>query len=124
MSRVIDSFIIDEDGPNQSTKLYQRVPVAPIASQPGRLDCEHGTDAAFADRCQQALEARPVDAARRSTQNIVDDLNTSPTELPGAIGETVVPALALVIVHQLIGCRLTDIDADIDARAAHKIAQR
>jgi hypothetical protein len=117
MSRIIDSVLVDDDGPNQSTELDQSVPVAPIASQPGRLDREHGTDAAFADRCQQALEARPVDAASRSTQIIVDDLNASPTEMPGALGEPVLSALALLIVHKLIGRRLTD----IDVRAAHKM---
>jgi hypothetical protein len=64
------------------------VPVAAVtASQPRRFDCEHGTDAAFADRCQQALEARPIDAAARATQIIVDDLYRCPTELPGTIGE-------------------------------------
>src|SRR5690348_1604731 len=87
------------------------MPVAPIARQPGRLDRKHRTDAAFADRCQQALETGPIDAAGRSTQIIVDDLNASPTELPGAIGEPVLSALALMIVHELIGSRLTDIDA-------------
>ena len=45
MSRIIDPVFVDEDGTNQSAKLNQRVPVAPIASQSGRLDREHGTDA-------------------------------------------------------------------------------
>ena len=100
MSRIIDPVFVDEDGPDQSAKLNQRVPVAPIARQSGRLDCEHGTDAAFTDRGKQSLEAGPVDAASRSTQIIVDDLNASPTELPGAIGEPVLSALALLIVQR------------------------
>jgi hypothetical protein len=90
------AVLVDDDCPNQSTELDQSVPVAPIASQPGGLDREHGPGTAFADRCQHAFEARPVDAASRSTQIIIDDLNTSPTELPGAIGEPVLSALALL----------------------------
>src|SRR5712691_8035979 len=44
-------------------------------------------------------------------QIIVDDLYRCPTELPGTIGQPILPAPALVIVHELIGRRLTDIDA-------------
>jgi hypothetical protein len=50
MSRIIYSVLVDEDGTNQSTKFYQRVPVAPIASQPRRLDRKHGTDAKAVQR--------------------------------------------------------------------------
>jgi hypothetical protein len=39
------------------------MPIATVTGQPRRLDREHGADAAFADRSQQALEARPLDAA-------------------------------------------------------------
>jgi len=40
-----------------------------------------------------------------------DNWDSGPAELPGAIGEPVFTALALLIVQELIGCRLTDIDA-------------
>ena len=65
----------------------------------------------FADRRKQALEAGPIDAAARATQIIVDDLDRCRTELRGMIGEPILPAPALVTVHELIGRRLTDIDA-------------
>src|SRR5260370_20770805 len=111
MPRIIDSVLVHDDSPDQSTELDQRMPVAAVARQPGRLDREHSPDAAFADRREQAFEARPIDAAPRATQIIVDDLYRCPTELPGSIGEPILPAPALVIVHELIGRRLTDIDA-------------
>src|SRR6478672_5078008 len=111
MPRIIDSVLVHDDSPDQSTELDQRMPVAAVARQPGHLDREHSPDAAFADRRKQALEARPIDAAARATQIIVDDLYRCPTELPGTIGEPILPAPALVIVHELIGRRLTDINA-------------
>ena len=62
MPRIIDAVLIYDDGSDKSTELNQRVPVATVASQPRRFDREYRTDATFADRCQQALEARPIDA--------------------------------------------------------------
>ena len=103
MPRIVDSVLVYDDGPDKSTELNQRVPVAAVTSQPRRFDCEYGTDAAFADRCQQALEARPIDATARAAKIIVDDLDRSPSELPGAIGEPVLPVPALRIVQELIG---------------------
>src|SRR5215831_9908562 len=108
MARIVDSILVDDNGPDQSTELDQRVPVTAVASQPGRFDREHGPDAALADRRQQAVEARPIDATCRSTQIVVDDLNAGPTEPPRALGESVLSALALAIVHELISRRSTD----------------
>src|SRR5215471_3555079 len=67
-------------------------------------------DAALADRCQQTLEAWPIDADAGAAKIIVDDLDCSPAELSGAIGEPVLTAAALQIVQQLIGRRLADVD--------------
>src|SRR5215831_19274388 len=120
MARIVDSILVDDNGPDQSTELDQRVPVTAVASQPGRFDREHGPDAALADRRQQALEARPIDATCRSTQIVVDDLNAGPTEPPRALGEPVLSALALAIVHELISRRLTD----VDVRASCKMLRR
>src|ERR1700730_17707091 len=108
MPRIIDSVLVYDDGPDKSTELYQRVPVAAVTSQPRRFDRKYGTDAAVADRRQQAIEARPIDATARSAKIIVDDLDCSPAELPGTISEPVLTAAALRIVQELIGRRLAD----------------
>src|SRR5438552_5649066 len=105
MPRIIDSVLVDDDGPDQSTELDQSMPVAAIASETRGLDRKHGADTPLADRCQQALEAGACDAAARATEIIVDDLDSDPAELLGAISESVLPTPALVIVCQLIGCR-------------------
>src|ERR1700736_2935600 len=120
MPRIIDAVLVYDDGPDKSTELNQRVPVAAVTSQPRRFDRKYGTDAAFADRCQQALEARPIDATARAAKIIVDDLDRSPAELPGTIGEPVLTAAALRIVQKLIGRRL----ADVDESAAAQVVSR
>src|SRR5215471_166423 len=96
------------------------MPVAAVTSQPRRLDRKYGTDAAFADRCQQTLEAWPIDAGAGAAKIIVDDLDYSPAELPGTLGEPVLTAAALQIVQQLIGRRL----ADVDKSAATQMVSR
>src|SRR6266446_5750669 len=110
MPRIIDSVLVYDDGPDKSTELNQRVPVAAVTSQPRRFDREYGTNAAFADRCQQSLEARPIDATAGAAKIIVDDLDCGPAELPGTIGEPVLTAAALRIVQKLISRRLADVD--------------
>src|SRR5215475_10932283 len=120
MARIVDSVLVDDESPDQSTELDQRVPVTAVTRQSRRLNCEHGAHAGFADRSQQALEARPSGAATRAAKIIVGDLDCGPAELTGAIGETILPASALVIVRQLIGRRLSD----VDVRAARKMLSR
>src|SRR6266404_7522586 len=110
MPRIIDSVLVYDDGPDKSTELNQRVPVAAVTSQPRRFDREYGTNAAFADRCQQSLEARPIDATAGAAKIIVDDLDRSPAKLPSTIGEPVLTAAALRIVQKLISRRLADVD--------------
>ena len=107
MARIIDSVLVDDDGPNQSTELDQRVPIAAVPCQSRRFDREHGADTGFADRSQQALEAGPGDAAARTAKIIVDDLDCGPAELTGAIGETILPAPTLMVVRELTGRRLS-----------------
>src|SRR6266581_2050165 len=120
MSRIIASVLVYDDGPDKSTELNQRVPVAAVTSQPRRFDREYATDATFADRCQQSLEARPIDATAGAAKIIVDDLDSSPAELPGTIGEPVLTAAALRIVQKLIGRRLADVDESAPAQVVSR----
>src|SRR5207302_1581299 len=53
---------------------------------------------------------RPIDATAGAAKIIVDDLDSSPAELPGTIGEPVLTAAALRIVQKLISRRLADVD--------------
>src|SRR5215470_2523511 len=109
MARIIDSVLVDDDRPDKSTELNQCVPVATVARQSRRLDCEHSADATLTNRGQQAFEPGPADAIARATEVIVDDLYRGPTELPRPVSEPVLPSPAFVIVHKLIGSRLTNV---------------
>ena len=71
-----DSVFVDDEGPDQSAELDQRVPVTAVPCQSRRLDREHCAHAGFADRSQQALEAGPSGAAARTAKIIVDDLDS------------------------------------------------
>ena len=120
MPRIIDSVLVYDDGPDKSTELDQRVPVATVAGQPRGLDRKYGADPPLTDRSQQALEARPIDAATRATKIIVNDLDRGLAELPGTIGEPILTAAALRIVQKLIGRRL----ADVNESAASQVVSR
>src|SRR6266404_3607698 len=66
MPRIIDPVLVYDDGPDKSTELDQRMPVATVAGQPRCLDRKYGADPPLTDRSQQALETRPVDARSRA----------------------------------------------------------
>src|ERR1700726_1418603 len=110
MPRIVDSVLVDDDGSDQSTELDQRMPVAAVARETRGFNRKHGADTALTDCRQQALEARACDTAARAAEIIVNDLDSGPAKLFGAIGEPVLAAPALLIVCQLVGCRLTDVD--------------
>src|SRR5262245_44218672 len=85
------------------------VPVTAIARETRCLDRNHRTGSSLADRRQHALEARPAHAAAGAPEVIVDHLDAGPAELARAIGKPVLPALAFLIVHELIGRRLPNV---------------
>ena len=110
MARIVDAVLVDDQRADETAELQQRVPVAAVAGEPRRLDRDHGADASLADGGQQLLEAGPRDAAAGAAEIVIDDGDIAPAELPRAIGKTVLAALALQIVGDLIGGRLTDVD--------------
>src|SRR5437016_6047094 len=120
MPRIIDSVLVYDDGPDKSTELDERMPVATVAGQPRCLDRKYCADPPLTDRSQQALETRPVDAASRPAKIIVDDLDHGPAQLTGTIGEPVLTAAALRIVQELICRRL----ADVNEGAAAQVVSR
>src|SRR5260221_9422 len=120
MPRIIDTVLVYDDSPDKSTELDQRVPVATVAGQPRGLDGKSGPAPPLTDHRQQTLEARPVDAASRAAEIIVDDLDSGPAEPPGTIGEAVLSAAALRIMQELIGRRLADIDESAPAQVVSR----
>ena len=81
MPRIIDAVLVDDQRADQAAELEQRVPVAPVAGEPRRLDRDDGADAPLADRGQQLLEARAGDAGAGTAEIVVDHLHGRP--IPG-----------------------------------------
>ena len=110
MPRLVYTILIDDHRANQTAKLDQRVPVAPVARQTRRLDGEHGTNAALTDRRKQPLEARTADTRTRAAKIVIDDRHVSPTERASPFGEAILATPTLVIVGKLVGGGLPDVD--------------
>src|SRR5262249_51206654 len=103
--------LVGEERADQSTELDQRMPVAAITGKTRCLDCEHSADTAVADRCEQPLEAGTRDATARAAEVVVDDIDVAPAKLLSSIDEAVLAPPALMIVRELVRCRLPDVDA-------------
>src|SRR5580704_12230000 len=94
------------------------MPVAAIAGKTRRLDREHSADTTVADRCEQPLEAGTRDAATGPAEVVVDDIDVAPAKLLGAIDEAVLAPSALMIMRELVCCRLPDVDAGAAGRCS------
>lgn len=110
MAWFIDSILIDNQRANQSAKFDQRVPVASIARQTRHLDRKDGTDAGFADHCQQLLEARTTDARPRAAKVVVADCHIRPAKGMGTVGKSILTPPALMIIGKLIDGGLLNVD--------------
>ena len=109
MAWLIRSILIDDHRADQTAKLDQCVPVAPIARQTRRLDGEHGANAAFADRCKQPLKARSADTRTRAAKVVIDDRHIRPAESASPFRETILTPSALMIVGELVHGGLSNV---------------
>src|SRR5438132_10025797 len=119
-TRIVDPILVDDERIDQTTEFEQRVPIPTIAGEPGSLDRQHRTDAAFADSREQLLEPGPCGTTAGSTQIVIDGLDVIPTKLAATLDKTVLSPLALKIVGDLMWRRLSD----IDDRAAGSVLRR
>src|SRR3954469_12157642 len=110
MPRLVYTILIDDHRADQTTKLDQRVPVAPVARQTRRLDGEHGANAALADRRKQPLKARSADTRTRTAKIVIDDRHIRPAESASPFREAILTLPALMIIGKLVGGGLPDVD--------------
>src|SRR5262249_16019474 len=85
-------------------------PIAPVAGQPGRLDCQHRARRAGADRREQTLKAGTDLTTARTAEIFVNDNDRLPAELVCPCDQRILSPAALGIVEQLIRRRLPNID--------------
>lgn len=110
MTRIVNAFLIDNEGRDQTAKLQQRVPITSVASKAGRFNRDHCADAPFADRRKQFLKAGPRNTRAGTAEIIIDDLDVGKAELAGTLGERILTTLTFTIVGNLISSRLADVD--------------
>src|SRR5438270_4518297 len=112
-SRIVDAVLVDDQAVHEGTEFQERVPIAPVACQPRRLDRQHGAGLAGADRREQTLEAGTELTTARPTEIIVDDNDVLPAERARSRHQGVLPTSALRVVEQLIRRRLPDVDVSV-----------
>ena len=107
---IVDAVLVGDQRPDEAAELQQRVPVASVAGQAGRLDRHHRADPALADRCQQLLEPGAVDARARAAEIVINDADVGPAKMPRPLDQSVLPSTALDVVDYLVDRRLPDVD--------------
>src|SRR5438309_1371075 len=112
-SRIVDAVFVDDQAVHEGAEFQERVPIAPVACQPRRLDRQHGAGLAGADRREQTLEAGTELTTARPTEIIVDDNDVLPAERARSRHQGVLPTSALRVVEQLIRRRLPDVDVSV-----------
>jgi len=109
-TRVIHPVAVNHTCTNESAEVEQMVPVAPVASEPRRLEAEHRPDDSLAELRDQRFEARPCDEpARRASKILVDGDHLAEAVLRGQIRQLVLPALALEVFLDLDRRRLANV---------------
>ncbi len=107
---IVEAILIDDQGADKTAELQQGMPIPAVARQPRSFvgdDCPHPS---IADGGEQSLEARAGDTGAGAAEIVVDYLDAGPAQRTSAIGEPVLTAPALVIVENLVGRRLPNVD--------------
>src|SRR5947209_773813 len=87
------------------------MPVAAIASEPRCLDAEHCAYLSGADLSDEVFKARPFHLTRAGTaQILVDHFDLLEAELARVIRQAILPPLALLVVDDLPGRRLPNVN--------------
>ena len=108
--RVVDARLVGQQAADQPTVVDQGMPFASVASQPRRLQRQHHPDVASAHGRQQPIIARTRRTPAGMPEIVIDHDHLVPTQVQGAVPERVLPALALVIVSNLAGRGLPNVD--------------
>jgi hypothetical protein len=109
-TRIINAILVDNETADKGTELKQCMPVPPVAGKSRSFDRQHCANPTLTDRHQQPLKAWSTDAGTRYPKIVINQHNVGPSQLPSAVGETVLPSPTFLVAMNLIGSRLTDVD--------------
>jgi hypothetical protein len=113
VGRVVHPVGVGQQDPVAGAQLQQLVPVLARAGQPAHLQPEDQPDAVEGDLGQEPLEAGPaLDRLAALAQVVVDggDPIAGPAEGDGAVGQGVLAGGRFLVVGDLLGGRLADVD--------------
>jgi hypothetical protein len=113
LGRVVHPVGVGQQDTEPATELQQVVPVLAGAGQPAHLQPEDQTDAVQGDLGEQPLESRPAfDRLPTLAEVVVDDLDlrSRPAQCDGAVGQGVLAGGGLLVVEDLLGSGLPDVD--------------
>ena len=117
VGRVVEPVGVGQQHAEAGAQLQQLVPVLARAGQPAHLQAEDQPDVVEGDLGQQPLEPGPaLDRLAALAQVVVDDGDAvaGPAEGDGAVGQGVLAGGRLLVVDDLLGRGLADVD---DGRA-------
>ena len=112
-ARIIDAITIGDEAAAQAADIQQRVPVGAVAREARHVDRQDQTHLAEPDPANEFLKAAALRGRCPAQAEIrIDhvDIGLMPSEFAGALAKRVLQPQALLIAHDLMGCRLSDID--------------
>jgi hypothetical protein len=97
---------------DERARVQQVVPIAVVAGETRDLDCQDDTDVTQADLGDESFKAGASSATATHSKIVIDhgDVWARPTEGNSSIHQTVLTALALQIMRDLLDGRLPDVD--------------
>jgi hypothetical protein len=112
-TRVVQTFPIADEHPEQRAQLKQLVPVPVVTRQTRRIQTEHQPCLAEANLRDQPLKAMPSGTGcPRLAKIVIDTLDAlpRPAKAGGSIGQAILQLRALLVLAHLTGGGLADID--------------
>ena len=107
---IVQPVAVPDQAAHDRAEVQQRVPVAPVARQPGGFQREHQPSPSPANRREQAVKARPLHAAAGGALVLVDHFHLAEAQFARMVGQPVLQLLALDMVAHLEVGRLAHVD--------------
>ena len=112
-ARIVQPLAVSDEHVKDRAQLQQLVPVVVVAGQARGVQAQHQAGLAQTDLGDQALEAVPLDAGRSRLAKVVIDHRDAfprPTQRRGPVDQAILQLRALLVLADLNGCGLADID--------------
>ena len=110
---VVEPVLVGQEGPEDAADLHEMIPVLGGAREPAQLQPQHQPDVVHGDLGEEVLEPESwSDGPSAPTLVLVDDQDPvpGPTEGHGVVRHGVLPLAGFLVVEDLLGAGLADVD--------------